>query len=124
MELLELEDSYAGGPVPEDQVRGEYLPDLLPMRLREVAPLQVTQPDGVSFTLDGNLLRWQNWQLRLGFNHREGLVLHQVAFQDGAGSARWRTGSRSPRWWCRTGTPARTTTGGRRSTSASGGLAS
>ena len=26
---------------------GEYLPDLLPMRLREVAPLQVSQPDGV-----------------------------------------------------------------------------
>jgi len=61
---------------------GEYLPDLLPMRLREVAPLQVSQPDGVSFTLDGNLLRWQNWQLRLGFNHREGLVLHQVGFLD------------------------------------------
>ena len=62
---------------------GEYLPDLLPMRLREVAPLQVSQPDGVSFTLDGNLLSWQNWQLRLGFNHREGLVLHQVGFRDG-----------------------------------------
>jgi primary-amine oxidase len=83
MELLELEDSYPGGPVPQDQVRGEYLPDLLPARLRAVAPLQVTQPDGVGFTLDGNLLRWQNWQLRLGFNYREGLVLHQVAVQDG-----------------------------------------
>ena len=40
------------------------------------------------------------------------------------GSARWRTGSRSPRWWSRTGTPARTTTGGPRSTSASGAWAS
>jgi primary-amine oxidase len=81
MELLELEDSAAEGDAP--QVQGEYLPDLLPLRLREVAPLQVTQPDGVGFTLDGNLLRWQNWRLRLGFNYREGLVLHQVAFQDG-----------------------------------------
>jgi primary-amine oxidase len=80
MELLELEDSYAGEVDPE--VHGEYLPDLLPMRLREVAPLHVSQPDGVGFTLDGTLLRWQNWQLRLGFNHREGLVLHQVAFHD------------------------------------------
>ena len=67
----------------DPQVQGEYLPDLLPLRLREVAPLQVSQPDGVGFTLDGNLLSWQNWQLRLGFNHREGLVLHQVAFRDG-----------------------------------------
>jgi primary-amine oxidase len=81
MELLELEDSYQGGTDP--QVQGEYLPDLLPMRLREVAPLRVTQPDGVGFTLDGTLLSWQNWQLRLGFNYREGLVLHQVGFRDG-----------------------------------------
>jgi len=81
MELLELEDSYAGGTDP--RVQGEYLPELLPVRLREVAPLRVSQPDGVGFTLDGTLLSWQNWQLRLGFNYREGLVLHQVAFRDG-----------------------------------------
>jgi primary-amine oxidase len=81
MELLELEDSDQGGADP--QVRGEYLPDLLPMRLREVAPLQVSQPDGVGFTVDGTLLSWQNWQLRLGFNYREGLVLHQVGIRDG-----------------------------------------
>ncbi len=80
MELLEIEDGYSGGADP--QVMGEYLPDLLPMRLREVAPLEVSQPDGVGFTLDGNQLSWQNWQLRLGFNHRESLVLHQVAFRD------------------------------------------
>ena len=85
MELLELEDSDDGeGPEKTGQgVRGEYLPDLLPMRLREVAPLQVSQPEGVGFTVDGTLLSWQNWQLRLGFNYREGLVLHQVGFRDG-----------------------------------------
>ena len=81
MELLELEDNYEGGPDPE--ANGEYLPDLLPMRLRDVVPLHITQPDGVGFTLDGTLLSWQNWQLRLGFNYREGLVLHQVTFVDG-----------------------------------------
>ena len=43
MELLEIEDSYQGGTDPE--VMGEYLPDLLPMRLREVAPLR-GQPAG------------------------------------------------------------------------------
>ncbi|WP_222849527.1 primary-amine oxidase [Trebonia kvetii] len=81
MTLLELEDS---GPAGDDvQIMGEYLPDLLPMRLREVAPLHISQPDGPGFALDGTLLSWQNWRLRLGFNHREGLVLHQVAFSDG-----------------------------------------
>jgi primary-amine oxidase len=79
MELLELEDT---GEPDRPDVMGEYLPGLIPMPLREVSPLQVSQPDGVSFTLTDRLLRWQNWELRLGFNHREGLVLHTVGFRD------------------------------------------
>jgi primary-amine oxidase len=80
MTLLELEDGYDGAQAPD--VMGEYLPDLIPMRLREVTPLEISQPQGVGFALDGYQLSWQNWRLRLGFNHREGLVLHQVAWQD------------------------------------------
>ena len=54
------------------------------LRLRDdIKPLEITQPEGVSFTLDGNLLRWQKWSMRLGFNHREGLVLHTVGYEDG-----------------------------------------
>jgi primary-amine oxidase len=84
MALLELEDSRAAeGDAGRPRVRGEYLPDLIQMPLREISPLEVRQPDGVSFTLTGRLLRWQNWELRLGFNHREGLVLHTVGFRDG-----------------------------------------
>jgi primary-amine oxidase len=45
-------------------------------------PIEITQPQGPSFTLDGNLLSWQNWTLRVGFNEREGLTLHQLAFDD------------------------------------------
>ncbi|HEY3016848.1 MAG TPA: primary-amine oxidase [Nocardioides sp.] len=83
MALLEIEDSFEGQPLPEPpKVMGEYLPELIPMPLREVKPLDISQPEGVSFTLDGTLLSWQNWQLRLGFNHREGLVLHTVGFSD------------------------------------------
>jgi primary-amine oxidase len=83
MTLLELEDSAdADGAAGLPEVMGEYLPRLLPMPLREVAPLQVSQPDGTSFRLGGRLLSWQGWQLRLGFNHREGLVLHSVGFAD------------------------------------------
>jgi primary-amine oxidase len=89
MRLLELEDSLAlldskadGAAAGQPVVMGEYSPSLIPMPLREVKPLVVSQPEGVSFTLDGRLLSWQNWQLRIGFNHREGLVLHQVGFRD------------------------------------------
>jgi primary-amine oxidase len=80
MELLELEDTPDTMEPPA--VMGEYLPKLIPVPLREVKPLQVSQPDGVAFTLRGRLLCWQNWELRLGFNHREGLVLHTIGFRD------------------------------------------
>jgi primary-amine oxidase len=80
MVLLELEDVDPG---PQPEVRGEYAPALTGVTLREVAPLEIHQPDGAGFTLAGQLLTWQNWQLRLGFNYREGLVLHEVGFADG-----------------------------------------
>ena len=80
MTVLEIEDVDPG---EQPEVRGEYTPALLGRPLREVAPLEISQPSGVDFTLDGRLLSWQNWQLRLGFNYREGLVLHQVGFNDG-----------------------------------------
>lgn len=28
-------------------------------------------------------ISWQKWHIRVGFNAREGLVLHQVGWQDG-----------------------------------------
>jgi primary-amine oxidase len=57
MHLLELEDSDPAAGAGRPAVMGEYLPQLIPMPLREVSPLQVHQPEGVSFTLDGRLLR-------------------------------------------------------------------
>ncbi|MET9382204.1 primary-amine oxidase [Streptomyces sp. NPDC002928] len=45
-------------------------------------PIEITQPEGPSFTLDGNRLEWENWSLGIGFDAREGLVLHQIAFDD------------------------------------------
>jgi primary-amine oxidase len=83
MTLLELEDSLEAGPAADPPaVMGEYLPSLIPVPLREVKPLHISQPEGPSFTLSGRQLSWQNWDLRLGFNHREGLVLHTVGFRD------------------------------------------
>ena len=83
MELLELEDNPDEVGTERPDVRGEYLPELTGLPAREVKPLLVSQPEGVSFTLEGRLVRWQNWELRLGFNHREGLVLYTVGFADG-----------------------------------------
>ena len=82
MELLEVGDSHHVDP---PDTMGEYAPRLVPgQRLRaDVSPLQISQPDGASFTLTGHALSWQKWSLRIGFNYREGLVLHQVGYHDG-----------------------------------------
>ncbi|WP_329000462.1 primary-amine oxidase [Kribbella sp. NBC_00709] len=78
LELLELENDHDHG---QPDVNAEYAPGPWTGTLRtDLKPLEITQPDGVSFTLDGTELRWQNWTLRLGFNHREGPVIYQVGY--------------------------------------------
>ncbi|GAA2003821.1 primary-amine oxidase [Nakamurella flavida] len=83
MTLLEL-DEQPGEIATQAPVMGEYMPGKVPgQELRtDIAPLHITQPDGVSFTLDGHELSWQNWRVRIGFTPREGLVLHQLRYDD------------------------------------------
>src|SRR5712692_3123316 len=45
-------------------------------------PIEITQPEGPSFTLAGNAVEWQNWSFRVGFDAREGLSLHQISYDD------------------------------------------
>ncbi|KAF8313711.1 hypothetical protein DL93DRAFT_2058917 [Clavulina sp. PMI_390] len=45
-------------------------------------PLHITQPQGVSFTMNGNELAWQKWRMHIGFNGREGLVISTVTYDD------------------------------------------
>ena len=53
------------------------------MTPRDPVTLEIRQPEGVSFEVDGWSVRWQKWRLRLGFTAREGLVLHTIGYQDG-----------------------------------------
>jgi primary-amine oxidase len=46
----------------------------------DVKPVDIIQPDGPSFQIDGHHLTWQKWDLRIGFTAREGLVLHRVRY--------------------------------------------
>src|SRR5215218_353881 len=83
------------GVVPLPPKAGNYVPELMvgdpdnvPRvdALRDdVRPIEITQPEGASFTVDDHDVRWQKWRLRVGFNAREGLVLHQVGYEDGGG---------------------------------------
>ena len=83
MELLGVEDEFSVER-PEGTM-GEYVPALVPgQELRaDLQALDVVQPEGASFVLDGHGLAWQRWSMRLGFNHREGLVIHALGYEDG-----------------------------------------
>ncbi|KAF4444048.1 copper amine oxidase 1 [Fusarium austroafricanum] len=62
----------------------EYIPELLDRPPRDdLKPLNVTQPQGASFTISSDgLIEWQKWRFRLGFTPREGAVLHDVCYEN------------------------------------------
>jgi primary-amine oxidase len=73
-------DDYGVVPLPPE--RSNYYPeDVGPLRT-DLKPIEITQPEGPSFTVDGNFVSWQRWQLRVSLNPIEGLVLHQIAYDD------------------------------------------
>lgn len=62
-------------------------PDSKPIRPTEnlrddIKKLEISQPDGPSFKVNGYSVEWQRWHVRVGFNQREGLVLHNIAYND------------------------------------------
>lgn len=44
--------------------------------------IDITQPDGPSFSVSGSLVTWQKWRLRVLFSPRTGLELADVGWQD------------------------------------------
>jgi len=85
-EVLEVIDH---GVVPLPPAPGNYeepwlfesgnVPEVERFR-EDLKPIEITQPEGPSFTVDGHAVSWQKWQVRIGFTPREGLVLHQVSY--------------------------------------------
>ena len=68
-------------PVPKERF-DYHLDSWLPEPRTTQKPIEISQPEGVSFSLDGDVLTWEKWQVRLGFDPVEGLVLHQIGFDD------------------------------------------
>ena len=81
MRVLRVEDH---GVRPAPTASGRYRPEAIGAPLRDdLRPLEIVQPQGPSFTVDRWQVRWQRWRFRIGFTAREGLVLHQLAYEDG-----------------------------------------
>ena len=76
--VAHLED-HGDWPLPPES--GRYDAASQP-RLRTLAPLRITQPEGVGFTVDGNAIAWQNWEFRVTVHPTNGLVLHQLGYRE------------------------------------------
>lgn len=79
MEVVHFEDHQM---VPIPQEPGNFTPEAVGPLRTDLKPLEITQPDGPSFLIDGHHVRWQKWDFHLGFTHREGLVLYTVGYED------------------------------------------
>lgn len=76
---VETEETQPWKPVKAVQYAHELLDE--PLRA-DLKPYIVQQPEGASFSVDGNLVSWQKWRFRVGFNNREGLVIHNVTYDN------------------------------------------
>ena len=79
MKVIRVEE-YGHWPLPP--VTANYSADRVPNQRKDIKPLEITQSEGPSFTVDGYQVKWQNWSLTIGFNAREGLTLHHLRYND------------------------------------------
>ncbi|MEU4244906.1 primary-amine oxidase [Actinoplanes sp. NPDC026619] len=61
-------------PIPQEKAEWE-----VPAR-NTLKAIEITQPDGPSFAVDDDVVTWEKWQFRIGFDMREGLILNQISF--------------------------------------------
>ncbi|CAF3824159.1 unnamed protein product [Adineta steineri] len=79
MEVIRIE-IYNHYPIP--YVNCNYSSDHS-IKLREdVRPLEIVQPEGPSFQVNGNQVSWQKWSFVIGFTMRQGLVLHHITYDN------------------------------------------
>jgi len=65
-------------PVPAERGEWNAEPHAVPART-DLKPIELTQPEGPSFSVDGHQITWADWTFRFGFDIREGLTLHQIS---------------------------------------------
>ena len=95
-EVVELIDAVLL-PVPEEEANHDDASYV--GRSAQPKLIEIMQPEGASFDVTGDVVTWENWTFRVGFEPREGLVLHQVSIQDGDGLAPCSIVLQLLRWW-------------------------
>lgn len=71
-------DDYGVVPIPTKEANYEH--QFIEKPRAPLKPINVTQPDGVSFKIEGRRLTWDKWSFVIGFNARESLTLHDIKY--------------------------------------------
>lgn len=79
MEVIRVDDT---GVVPVPLAESNYAAKFEKNPRNTLRPINVVQPEGVSFEFLNGKLHWDKWSLVVGFNAREGLTLHDVRYED------------------------------------------
>ena len=67
------------GVVELPKAHGRYDADSQSELRDEPKKIDITQPEGPGYIIEGNLISWEGWELRASVNPDEGPVLHQVS---------------------------------------------
>ncbi len=78
-EVVSVEDH---GVVPVPEAAGNYDAASVGTMRTDLKPLDIVQPEGPSFDVSGNEVRWQRWRFRVSMHPLDGLVLHTVGYED------------------------------------------
>ncbi|MFC7173514.1 primary-amine oxidase [Haloplanus litoreus] len=82
MEVVKIEDNGVvdeENPLPPEDA--DFRADRVDTR-DDFKHLDVVQPEGPSFEVDGQTVEWLDWEFQVGWTPREGLVFHDVTFED------------------------------------------
>jgi len=79
MEVVRVDD-YGVVPLPPSP--GNYASEFVGEFRKDLKPLEIAQPEGTSIQVVGYGVTWQKWHLRIGFTPREGLVIHNIGYND------------------------------------------
>ncbi|GAB3302481.1 primary-amine oxidase [Epidermidibacterium keratini] len=81
-DVFELID-YEQYDVPTERAEWDAAPHGDGHARTDMKPLEIVQPEGASFIIEGNKITWADWEFRFTFDAREGLILHQLNWRDG-----------------------------------------
>ena len=81
LQTLEVVDIEDGEVTPTPMAPGDFRLSQTGGHVK-LKDLQIVQKDGASCSIEGWKVNWERWNFRVGWDQREGLVIHDVRFDD------------------------------------------